>query len=220
MKKKWIIAIVAIVAVLLLAGYGASVLASKKKVGPRITNIYTDPVEAKPGDEMLISANIKDKDKVGIKSVQAFIFYKEWNELERYVDVLDLNLVSGNTWQAVWDVRNILQGRYTIIIRAENEAGIVSEKDPYGNDYFVILNSGTNLNCNNFCKSSGYDSCTSIGIDDGGTDNGFYNNECNIAVDGNCTHVMYFYEDEEDGQMFCSGNVAYWTNCLCKNFQS
>ena len=223
MKKKWIIAIVAIVAVLLLASYATIVLADKKKSSPKISKIYTDPVDVKPGDLMLISADIKDK--VGIKSVQVFIFYEggfdpfhEKNG-DKEVDVLNLNLVSGDefkgTWQVVWDVYGTV---HTTIIRAENENGIISAKDPYGNDYFVILNSVTGLSCNTLCVSGGYDLCISAGTDAGGTNLTFATEfGCEGGVMNGATNACAFEPWSDGGE--CEGNATQWTNCLCKKLQ-
>ena len=215
MKKKWIIAIVAIVAVLLLASYGTSVLANKKKISPVISNVYTDPVDVKPGDEMLVSADVRDRAKAGIKSVQAFMPH------EAGEDVLDLNLVSGDkfkgTWQVVWDVHDTLQKGYTTIIRAENENGIISEKDIYWNNV-VILNAATGLSCDDLCVTRGYNSCVSAGNDAGGTNSYWWGWRTELG--GRCEDLGPMFGDPCEFIIWssgytCEGNATMWTNCLC-----
>jgi len=99
-----------------------------------ISNIYTDPTDVWPGDEMLISADVKDD--VGVKSVEVEMPH------EKGVDVLDMGLVEGNkfdgTWQVVWDVHDTLVKNYTSVVRVENEEGVVNYGEVEWSDSLTV----------------------------------------------------------------------------------
>ncbi len=90
---------------------------------PNISNAYVKPTDVRPGDKMLVSADIYDP--VGIRKVTAEMPH------EKGIDVLNMELVEGDkyngTWQNIWNVHDTLEKNYTTIIRAENELGKVSK---------------------------------------------------------------------------------------------
>ena len=77
----------------------------------QITNIYTDPTDGWPDDEMLVSADVSSGK--GVKSVEVDMSF------EGGVDALEMGLVSEDKFdgkrQVVWDVHDILEKNYTII---------------------------------------------------------------------------------------------------------
>ncbi|QQS38755.1 hypothetical protein IPM62_05210 [Candidatus Woesebacteria bacterium] len=82
----------------------------------------------------------------------------------------------------------------------------------------VILNSGTNQNCNTRCNSIGL-TCTSIGTDSLGINGKYYDRTSQgcqlLPLSGGiatCTQIMY-----SAGSNTCSGIVADWTRCKCVN---
>jgi len=103
----------------------SGVLGMNGESGPEISNAYTDPYDVVPGDKMLVSADVRDDSE--IRKVEVDMPH------EKGVDVLDMVLESGDkfdgTWQTVWDVHDTLEKNYTSIIRAENEDGMMSEKE-------------------------------------------------------------------------------------------
>ncbi|MBU0980310.1 MAG: hypothetical protein KJ709_05865 [Nanoarchaeota archaeon] len=90
-----------------------------KSFAPTITNAYVQPEDVKPGDTMLVSADVVDH--VGITSVTAKMPH------EKGSDMLSLDLANGTiydgTWQEYWGVHDTIEKAYITTIVAENEVG-------------------------------------------------------------------------------------------------
>jgi len=98
---------------------------STDDVGIVISGVYVEPEDVKPGDSMLVSADVESG--VGVESVEAEMPH------EKGLDVLILELISGDefdgTWQAYWAVHDTLDKDYTTVVRARDSEGGVGEAE-------------------------------------------------------------------------------------------
>ncbi len=112
------------------AAEGYYIMINSENNNPIITNAYVEPTDVRPGDKMLVSADVRDE--AGIRSVIAEMPH------EKGVDVLDLELVEGTkykgTWQNTWNVHDTIEKGYVTKIIAENEKGESYEADVYWTD--------------------------------------------------------------------------------------
>jgi hypothetical protein len=75
-----------------------------------------------------------------------------------------------------------------------------------------LLNEAININCRDYCITSGFSGCVSIGTDLGATNGMTYVNSSGVCTLTNiygCNTALY-------GQgVICGGHQANWTNCRC-----